>query len=284
MMKIEKERKPFKREYIPIILAVLILFLLIAALIYLIGHDFKFEEETVNPAQPEQEEILIDNSNSKCSKEELDELYKLAEKINTETEMVEVFYETTMNDETGEPEDIYTWVAQFSIKDTDDKLYALVTNDYNEEQKEYKPEKNLIQFNGTPSFDIVTYTVEIKSNEYGCKGETIRKFTLKTKIFNNFYAMNECNDNPEFKYCQKFIDEDLPTFQIFKSEIEKYKKTTKTTNKTASNQNTTSVTEGKDNKKVGNVKIYIYVAIAILIGVGAIITLILVKKRRSKRV
>ena len=74
MMKIEKEKKPFKREYIPIILAVLILFLLIGALIYLIGHDFKFDEETVNPGQHEQEEVLIDNSNSKCSKEELDEL------------------------------------------------------------------------------------------------------------------------------------------------------------------------------------------------------------------
>lgn len=284
MMKIKKEKKPFKREYIPIILAVLILFVLIAALIYLIGHDFKFDEEKVNENQAVQEEILIDNSNSKCSKEELNELYKLAEKITTNTEMVEIFYETTMNDETGEPEDIYTWVAQFKLDDMDKKLYAYVTNDYNDEKKEYRSEKNVVQFNGVPSFDIVTYTVEIRSDEYGCKGEVIRKFTLKTKIFNNFYSMNSCTEYPDFKYCQKFLDEDLPTFDIFKSELEKYKKTTKKVETTTSSTKTNKNDEKQENKEKSGYRKYIIIAIvAILAGVVIIVSVILVKKRRSKK-
>ncbi len=292
MMKIKKERKPFKREYIPIILAVILLFVLIGGLIYIIGHDFKFDEEVVNPNDAVQEEILIDNSNSKCSKEELNELYKLAEKITTDTEMAEEFYEKSTNDETGEEEDIYTWIANFKLENVDNELYAYVTNDYNDEQKEYKPEKNTIQFKGVASFDIVTYTVEIRSNEYGCKGETIRKFTLKTKIYNNFSDMNNCLTYPDFKYCQKFLDEDLPTFQTFMSELEKYKKTTKKTNSTASNgtnntNNTTKAEENKENKKTNtnNIKLYIIIAIIIIsVGVIAIVTTILVKKRRSKRV
>lgn len=281
MMKIKKERKPFKREYIPIVLAVLILFLLIGALIYLIGHDFKFEEETVNPDQPVQEEILIDNSNSKCSKEELNELYKLAEKITTDSEMVEVFVGMSENDSTGEEVKLYGYASQFTLKDVDSKLYAHVTNDYNDDEKDYNVEDEKIVFQGTPSFDIVTYTVEIKSNDYGCKGETIRKFTLRTKIFNRFFNMIECDEFPDFKYCQQYIDEDLPTLQMFKSELAKYKKTTK---KVTTESDNKEVNKNDNKETKSNYKLYIIIAIiVILVGVVAIVTLILVKKKRSKR-
>lgn len=284
-MKIKKERKPFKREYVPIVLAVIILFVLVGGLIYIIGHDFKFEEETVDPNQAVQEELLIDNSNSKCSKDELNELYELAEKITINTEMVDIFYETTMNDETGEPEDIYTSVAQFTMSNVDEKLYFYVTNDSNDEKQEYKPENNQIQFNGVVSFDIVTYTVEVRSNEYDCSGETIRKFTLKTKIFNRFSYMNDCEDYPDYKYCQEYIDEEVPSLQTFLSELEKYKKTTKTTTTTKVGE-TTKTEENKgetteDSETTTNYKYYIIGGVAVVLLIVIIAAVILVKKKRS---
>lgn len=287
-MKIKKEKKPFKREYIPIILAVLILFVLIAALIYLIGHDFKFDEETVDPNQAIQEEVLIDNSNSKCSKEELNELYKLAEKITTNTEMVEISSGTTEDDSTGEEVTLYTDVAEFTLSEVDSKLYAYITNDYNDDKSDVNVENGKLVFRGIPSFDIVTYNVEIKANDYDCKGETIRKFTLKSKIYNRFSQMADCLNYPEFKYCQQYIDEDLPTMQSFKIEIEKYKKTTKATDKTnqlsQSNKEEKKGETNKDNKEDNkNYKYYIIGGVAILLLTVAIITVILLKKKRSNQ-
>lgn len=258
MMKIKKEKKPFKREYIPIILAVLILFVLIAALIYLIGHDFKFDEEKVNENQHQQEEILIDNSNSKCSKEELNELYKLAENVKVETEMKEV--EDPDNPVYDMDEE--KWVTGYSIvpiikfTNLKSKLYAYISNDFNGKTQELKLESDKGEVNGVQSDEIVEYIIEIKANDYGCKGETIRKFTVKTPIYNSFSEMESCVDYPDYEYCKEYITEDLPSMQEFKLGLQKYVKTLKSTaapkftfSTTSTNAEQTTSTTAIANKK-----------------------------------
>lgn len=301
MMKIKKERKPFKREYIPIILAVLILFLLIGALIYLIGHDFKFEEEKANPGQHEQEEVLIDNSNSKCSKEQLDELYKIAENIKVETEMREIEDKDNMvlNQETDKLEPAISIVPILKFTNLNSKVYIFMSNNYNEKTQELKLESNKGEINGIQSDRIVEYTLEVRANDYDCKGETIRKFTVTTPIFNSFSELDICVDYPDYKYCQKYLAEDLPTMHDFQYGLQNYKKTLKSTaaprfsngtttsGKKDENTTTTTTVEKKEDKKENKdnkTTIYIIIGVIVLLSMVAIGTLLLIKKKRSKEV
>ncbi|MDE6142052.1 MAG: hypothetical protein K2G03_05565, partial [Bacilli bacterium] len=173
-----------------------------------------------------------------------------------------------------------------------------MSNDFNEKTQEIKADKETAETEGISSDKIVEYTVEIRSNDYDCKGETIRKFTVKTPIYNSFSQMEACADYSDYEYCKEYITENIPTMQEFQLGLQKYKKTLKTTvppkftNESASsdkNNNTTTntTTEKMENKKENkNNKTIIYIiigAIILLLGV-AIVTLILVKKKRSKEV
>lgn len=296
MMKIKRERKPFKREYIPIIIAVAILVLLIGALIYLIGHDFKFDEEKVNQNQHEQEEVLIDNSNSRCSKEELEELYKIAENIKVETEMKKI--EDKDNEVYDFDEEKYvpgiSIIPVIKFSNINSKVYVYMSNDFNEKTVEVQLEKEDVQIEGVSSDKIVEYTLEVRANDYNCKGETIRKFTVKTPIYNSFSQMDACVDYPDYDYCKEYITENLPSMQDFQLGLQNYKKALKTTvapkftnEATTSNKDNDKTTNNttvdkKEDKKDNKTIVYIIIgAIVLLIGV-AIVTLILIKKKRSK--
>ncbi len=301
MMKIKKERKPFKREYIPIILAVIILFFLIGALIYLIGHDFKFDEEKANPGQHEQEEVLIDNSNSKCSKDELNELYKIAENIKVETEMREIEDpdNEVLNQETDEVEPAISIVPIMKFTNLNSKVYIFMSNNYNEKTEEVKPKGDKTEVNGIQSDKIVEYTIEIRSNDYGCKGETIRKFNVRTPIYNSFSELDICVDYPDYPYCQKYLAEDLPSMHDFQYGLQNYKKTLKSTaaprftngsttsgNKEENKTTTTTAKKTEEKKENNDNKtiIYIIIGLVILLSMVAIGTLLLIKKKRSKEV
>lgn len=295
MMKIKKERKPFKREYIPVILAIILLLVLVGALIYLIGHDFKFEEERVDSNQHEQEEVLIDNSNSKCSKDELNELYKIAENIKVNTEMVE--REDNENMVFDQENEVYipgtSVIPVIKFSNLDSKIYLFMSNDYDSKTEDIYSESKDAEVDGVYSDKIVEYTIEVRANDYDCKGETIRKFTIKTPIYNSFSQLDICESYPEYGYCQEYITEDLPTMYDFQLGLQKYKKTLKTTvtprftDSSNDNTTTTTVTANEDNKeeqKDNKIIIYIIIGAIILIAGVATATLILIKKKRSKEV
>lgn len=291
MMKIKKERKPFKREYIPIVLAILILFLLIGTLIYLIGHDFKFDEEVVNPNQHEQEEVIIDNNNSKCSKEQLNELYKIAENIKVDTEMVEREDKENLVYDQQKEEYIpgLSVIPIIKFANLDPKVHIYMSNNFNSKTEDVKTENKNIEIDGVTSDKIVKYTVEVRANDYDCKGEIVRKFIVKTPIYNSFSEMDVCADYPNYEYCQEYITEDLPSMHNFQLGLQKYKKTLKTTGAqkntkeptSSSNETEPSNTVDKKDKKTN---IYVIVGASLLLVGVVIATLILVKKKRSKEV
>ena len=69
-MKKHKERKPFKREYIPVIIAVIVLIGLITGLVFVIldkkeDFDVKIDEEIKNT-----EDLKVDTSVTKCNNED----------------------------------------------------------------------------------------------------------------------------------------------------------------------------------------------------------------------
>lgn len=302
----KKERKPFKREYIPVIVASIILIILIVALVVIfLLPDNKSEIDVPDPNK-DIEEVLVDNKNSKCNESELKKLGSVANKLELEYHDLEIVLgqgydiDTDELDENGMPPlvDITAPVLNVKFKNMTDDIYLKVSSTLNDEVKEYyyKDAKDgVITFETSYSENIGTYTIEVFANKYDCKGDMIRKFELKTPIFNQFSKVLACEEYPDFQYCQKFIKEDEPTYKEFSVALEKYKKevesgktTKKTTTKKGSTQNVKDNNEEKNNKGnevlVENIKnnYVMYIGIALLGIVGVIIVVILVRKRRSR--
>lgn len=291
--------KRFKREYTPVVIAVIILIVLIGALIATLLYKGEYLDETPQSDEFIQEEMVIDNKNSKCNSKELDELFKRARKVELETKMIKVFHETgvdTSDPEMG-PVDIYVEVLEVTLNNVTDDIYIKVTNDANKNEqilkkKDFKDGK--VKFNTEYTTKVITYTIEVHANKYDCVDEVVRKFTVQTPIFNRYSDMYVCNDYPDFYYCQEYINHDFISLSQFTKELEAYKKELAKSDKkdtnTKNNKNSSTVKnattnvdnkiKNKEDKKNNN---YIYVIIGIIVvGVVAIIATILVKKRRSR--
>ena len=225
----KQKKKIFKREYIPVIFAILILVLLIAALVFVILYKNPTKEEKLPMPGYQQEEVTVDNKNSKCSKNELKSLSEIAQSIEFESEKVEIKIGTSFDiDVPGAPEvDSFGTVYNLTLKNMTDDLYVVITNDFDETEtilnkETIKENKYVYQTKFTEK--IITYTLELRSNKYDCINEVIRKFTFITPIYNAYSDLLICNEVPEYKFCQEFITEDIPTYQEFFNELEKYKK------------------------------------------------------------
>lgn len=291
--------KKFKREYTPVVIAVIILIALIGALIATLLYKGEYLDETPQSDEFIQEEMVIDNKNSKCNSKELDELFKRARKVELETKMIKIFLETVPDLATeNEFVDIYADVLEVTLKNVTDDIYIKVTNNKNDnvqtlKKKDFKD--GVVKFNTEYTTEVITYTIEVHANKYDCVDEIVRKFTVLTPIYNNYSNMGQCNDYPEFRYCQEFLTEDMISLGQFRKELAIYikelesgKKTTKkrvgskttTTNKIENGTTSATTVDSKEEKKNNNI-IYIIIGV-IALGVVAIITTILVKKRRSR--
>lgn len=221
------KKKRIKKEYIPVFIAVILFIGLIAALIAVLLYKPKEEEVAIDPNQHVQEELELDNANSSCKKDTLDELYKLANKVTVDTKIVE--RKMSGNDqETNEEVEISYFIPEFTFANVDDKLYLNITRDFDSLNKDLTPENGKIVYECEWSDSMVTYTIEVKSNG-DCKGETVRKFTVVTPIYNSLSDYEICTIIPEFKYCQKYVMEDIPTFNEFYTMAQEYIKDHKIT-------------------------------------------------------
>lgn len=69
------------------------------------------------------------------------------------------------------------------------------------------------------SGDSIKY--EIYSNDNNCKDEIILTKYISLPIYNSFYSSPECQEHPDFKYCQKWSEYSIDT-EKFEKEYSKY--------------------------------------------------------------
>ncbi len=307
-----KEKREFKREYIPVIVTGIILILLIGALIFMIFYKGKLDLEDVPTNNGHTvDELNVEVDKDKCSTDLIKKLSDEANKIKMtykEKSATSELYET--GDDSGENFYNYDYFWNVTFTNVTDNFYLKITND-NDDTIKTITKDTLVdgkwQFDTMPSDDIITYTISVISNPEGCKEQVFRKFELKALIFNVWSTSAKCSIYKDFKYCQRWTDEDTLPFDKFESELAKYLKehpeiekknpfgvylSTTTSSSTSKNENeekttkTTSQSEktnkdNKDNKKVIKDNKLIYASIIVLVVVGVVIV-VLLKKKRSK--
>lgn len=273
-MKKYKEKKPFKREYIPVIIAVIILIGLIVSLIFVLKDNKKDFKVDIDPTISNSEDLKVDINNTKCNNDEASKLKEEANKIKVSYEVRELKVDNfIVLDEEGYPE-VEGYVTGFvvNIEDISENTYVVVKNDYSDDVFTYHyadTENGKVEIESTATNELVTFTVDVKSENESCKDETYRKMTLSTPIYNSYSNIQYCNENPDLDVCNQFVLEKVSSedFDKAKQQNEKLKEEKEEKNKT---------NFIKDNKYV------FIIGGCVVIFIGVATALVQIKKRRSR--
>lgn len=294
-----KRKREFKREYVPVVIASILLVLLVIALIFAIFYDKDDFDIEIPENEAIKNEILVDTSESLCDTNTIKKLYNDADKITLTYKEKEEVVGKGMDQDTNEEVDVYGYVFDVELTDITDDFYLVIKSD-----NPYEENNATIKYSdtkdGTYTFTtkytdvIVTYEVSIYANVEDCKDELFRKFTFVTPIYNRFGDLGVCQQYEDFKWCKKFITEDVPTYQEFYYELDKYIKkekitttqdylmnmtsSSKTTKKASSSNNGESKQDDETDKKtVIIISVVAGVLVAIVIGTSVV----LIRRRRK---
>lgn len=67
-----------------------------------------------------------------------------------------------------------------------------------------------------------TLQFDIYSNDNNCRGEKIMSKFLTIPFYNHYSEISECKENPEFKYCQTWINTENLTYDQFLNKLNNY--------------------------------------------------------------
>lgn len=123
---------------------------------------------------------------------------------------------------------------------------------------------------------INKYTISIYTTNTDCSNSKIRTIEMKTPRFNNYSALDYCQNNKEYYMCHMYVDYDLPPMEDFVKKINKY-----ITDKEKKQQQ-----EEEDKKNQGFIEflrenkttIIIVASVIVVAGVGA--TVVIIRRRR----
>lgn len=277
-MKKHKERKPFKREYIPVIIAVIILIGLIAVLVFVIldkkrDFDVKIDEEIKSS-----EDLKVDTSGTKCNNEESKKVKDAAQKVEVSYTIKNMLVGTSIDiDEPDMPEvEEYDYGFEIAIKNITEDIYVVVKNDYSNDVFTYHyadTENGVKTFESIATDEAVNFTFEVKSENVNCKDEDYRKITLTTPIYNLYYRYQFCSDNPKSKVCKMFVNEKISAKE-FATEVNAKKEENQKSDDSNKKNVPTFVKENKYLFIIGGIVI-------VIIGVATVC--VKIKKRRGSK-
>ena len=278
----------FKREYIPVIIALLILGLLIAALVYTITYKPKTKDQYYEENSVATDEVIVDTSNTVCTEEVNNKIKEDANNVKIKYEVVSDYYfgkadelDTDLNGdgEFGEI-DIYGPALRISIEGITDNVYVKLENDLDYQVQTYKAsdaQDGIVKFDQTENAYIRTYDVKVYSANTECGEVLFREFTFKLPRLNELRQTNACSEYPDMKMCSSFVwEQDEPTlrnaitkeYKEFKREAEEKKQ------QEEQEQNKSIFEKIKDNKVL---MIAIVACVVVVIGVVVIV----IKRRRK---
>lgn len=278
-MKKYKEKKPFKREYIPVIVAVVVLIILIATLIFVIFDKKENFEINIDEEIKNSEDLVVDTSGTKCNNEESKKIKDAAKGVEVSYTIKRMYVGKTIEiDSPDMPEvDAYDYGFEIAIKNITEDVYVVVKNDYSDDvfTYHYKDTDNGVKtFESIATDEFVNFTFEVKSESDKCKDENYRKISLETPKYNIYSSYQFCADNPNNKVCKMFVTEDVSA-KDYAIEVDASKNENK---KNEENKKNNVVVEFvKDNK-------YLFIiggVVIVIIGVATIF--IKINKRRGSK-
>lgn len=311
----KKGRDFYIRDYVPVFIGIIIFCVLGCALFVVIKYQnptkpLEVQDEGVNAKFKEKK---VDISSSTCPKVDLSDLKEEADKIELTYAFydyetgVDAEYDTSFElEQVGETKQL---PLIFITNLTDDVYVTLESNQYEDSYQKITTkdvdESGYAVYEGVYSEKSLIYTVRVYIDIENCKDVMIRKFTMQLPVYNKYFNQARCSYYPDFKYCAKFLSEDLPSYNTFIYEFNKYIKDVErgkvTTRRTThimqafvdvdptlkeEAEKEIKEQEKEDKKiinKIKNNKNYYFIGGAVVILVLTIITFIVVKKRRNQK-
>ena len=245
MKKIEREKKTFRREYIPLIFAILFLIGLIVALVYAIM--YKPEKKLINELYSmETEEMPVDITNISCNNDLSTMISNDANNVKVRYEelddyvygkTIEVESDLNGDGELGEIDDI-GYALKVTITGITENIFIKLENDIDYDEPIYKyndTDNGVISFDLTENNDVRTYIVKVFSNTSECGNILYREFRFVLPRFNFMCTSYACAANPDLESCKPFVFDNnkqqfLQTYQKEMQEVNK-KNETKEENK-----------------------------------------------------
>lgn len=286
----------FKKEYIPVIGLSILLVFLVVGLVFV----FNYEKDDYEIDLPEEDvkvvEKVVDTSDSMCSEKEVNNLYQTANKVSIKYEPVKKVVGEGIDMETGEKVKTLGYVQKVEIRNLSDDVYVIIdSNNKLSKQHNLKltsgdAKDGVLTYFTEYTNDLITYTIRVYSSKGDCVDELFREFEFKTPIYNRYSAMDICKNYPNFKYCQKYIEEDRPTQEQFQVALAAYQKENKVTTNNAGEIIDSKLEEhqeliGKDVKeeKDNDYLMYILIGGAVLILIVTVIAIVLVTKKKGDK-
>ena len=237
--------------------------------------------------------LFISNPEVKaaCSIEEESKLTKEARNVKAsfEAAQVDVSKEPGFNLPDGmTEEDIanYTYMQDYfkiHISNLTENLYVIVKNNIANDSKKYyysDTKDGEIVFDQMDVDRIYNYTIEVyATNNTECNGEKLYTVYTSTPMFNYMSYEPVCEGAEDYYACEKWLSTPLTDLDNLVNRIEKYKESKKQDEEK----------EKEEEKKKGGLKEFVkenkeivIVSAICIVAIGGLVTVILVKKQRSK--
>ena len=226
--------------------------------------------------------ILVSSVNAECSYQERKNLLNEAKSVDivfnvdSRKEKIETVNPNTEEIEIIEDDKFY---FNLNISNLTNDLFIKVTNNLNSDQFIVNSEDlkdGLYSYEIDNMTDIITYHLDFYSTYNNCYAEKILSRQIKKPKENPVYYFSVCSDErlENNKYCQRFIENDfnMKTYDIVSK-----------LNKILEEENEPVVEKNFSAKKVKQFFAkYWYLFVVTLIVIIGVITLLIIRKKRSK--
>ncbi len=123
----------------------------------------------------------------------------------------------------------------------------------------------------------VEYQFDIYSVYGGCSGESLRTMKLTVPKFNVYSELDICSDVPDYYLCLQYTNFNIDRSTIY-DRINEYKASLNEQNIDEENKDGTNNTI---NKAMSSISKYKYVIVGAIVAVGVVITVIIVRRKKS---
>ena len=224
----------FQYEYLILIIAVLVLIGSIGLIIYLVAtaKTYTAEDAVYKPTRPA-EELIVDLAGSMCDSEVLDTAVDGAEQIGVSFEYSKqkvslCDLDQTTNAETKECAliDSEEYIYIIKVTNIPNNYYVAIEDDNTYVSSVYEDDAitdGVVQHVTDLTGTLTTYTISIYYTDkefQTCTDQLIRRFTLTTPQYNDFYGSNLCYNMENYEYCLEFIYEDISNTKIYEKILE----------------------------------------------------------------
>ena len=121
---------------------------------------------------------------------------------------------------------------------------------------------------------VITYTFNVYGSSSACYGQLLRTIKLTLPKYNYYSERSVCDDIPDYFMCQTYTTNFLDSVNAYK---EKLKTQKNEIDENGDVKDNTSII----NKTASVITKYKYVIIGVILVIGVVVTIIIVKKKRS---